>query len=202
VRKLPPILLLLFLACTAPAQEQLPTAEDLFQSVEQWARENLDESVLQMLDQVDQDRVRDFFSELQRRFEGTSVYELSSLKDTASRLLPVLQKFEETRPYAVWLQTHFDYFDTAEELRRETKPPPIKPGTPVPLPNPTPQLQRSVWNKRLVKRPLPALAAAHVPRLKEIFAAEKMPPELVWLAEVESSFDPSEAPPARPDCFN
>jgi len=41
----------------------------------------------------------------------------------------------------------------------------------------------------------PPLAQTHVPRLKEIFAAEKMPPELVWLAEVESSFDPNARSP-------
>jgi membrane-bound lytic murein transglycosylase D len=196
VKTLPIILFLLCFTCAGRAQEQFQIPDELLQSVEQWARENLDESVLQMLEQVDQDRVREFFAELQRRFEGASVYDLGSLKDTASRLLPLLQRFEETRPYAVWLQTHFDYFDTAEELRREMKPPSTKPGAPAPLVNPAPQLQRSVWNKRLTKRPLPALAAAQVPRLKEIFTAEKMPPELVWMAEVESSFDPSARSPA------
>ena len=184
--------------CMAAAQEkiEIPEADDLLQSVEQWMRENLDDSVLRVLEQVDQDRVREFFSASQRLLEGKSVYDLGELKDSASRLLPLLQQFEETRPYAVWLQTHFDYFEAADELRREIKPVPPKPGKPAPLPNPTPQLQRSVWNKKMDKRPLPPLASAYVPRLKQIFAAEKMPQELVWIAEVESSFDPSARSPA------
>jgi membrane-bound lytic murein transglycosylase D len=35
-----------------------------------------------------------------------------------------------------------------------------------------------------------------VPRLKPVFAAQKVPPELVWIAEVESSFDPRARSPA------
>ena len=35
-----------------------------------------------------------------------------------------------------------------------------------------------------------------VPRLKQIFADEKLPPQLVWVAEVESSFNPAARSPA------
>jgi len=177
------------------AQEKPTPPGDLLQSVDQWMRENLDDSVLEALNQIDQERVRQFFNELQRRFEGTSIYDLGSIKETASRLLPVLQQFEETQPYAVWLQTHLDYFDTAEELRRQAKPAPPK-AAPAPLPPPSIQLQRIVWTKQLAKRPLPTLAQNYVPRTKQIFAAERMPPELVWVAEVESSFDPKARSPA------
>jgi len=150
-----PIALVLLWPCNSRAQEQLVISEDLIQSIEEWARENIDESVLEALEQVDQDRVRGFFTELRQRLEGASVYDLSSLKDTASRLLPLLETFEETRPYAAWLQTHIDYFEAADELRREMKPTTPKPATPAPLPNPPPQLQRTLWTKKLEKRLLP-----------------------------------------------
>ena len=159
-------------------------------------RENLDDSVLSALGQVDRNRVREFFTELHQQFEGSSVYDLGALKEKASRLLPVLQQFDETRPYAVWLQTHFDYLDAADELRSEITPTPPKPGAPIPLSNPSPQTQRSFWNKKLVKRPLPRLAQTYVPRLKQIFVTERTPSELVWVAEVESSFDPTARSPA------
>src|SRR2546421_11013496 len=154
-------------------------------------QENLDESVLLTLNDLDQERVRAFLTELQRRFEGASIYDLASLRETAARVLPLLQQFEETRPYAVWLQTHFDYFDTAEELRREVKTVPAKTNAPIVLPNPSIQLQRTVWTRQLAKRPWPPLAQAHVPQLKQIFSAERLPPQLVWVAEGESSFDPN-----------
>jgi len=183
--------------CLAQVAQKPSQPDDLAQSVEQWMRDNLDDSVLDALGQIDQDRVRQFFTELQRRFQGTSLYEIGSLKEVASRLLPVLQQFEETQPYGAWLQAHLDYFDTSDQLRQQAKPPPpVKPGVPPPLPAPSLQLQRTVWTRQLERRPLPPLAQNYVPRLKQIFSAERTPPELVWLDEVESSFDPKALSPA------
>ena len=186
------ILLVLSLAGVTTAQEKPLQTDELVQSVEEWLQENLDEGVLDALG-VDQDRARKFFAELRRQFAGTYVYDLGALKETATRLLPVLEQFEETDPYAVWLRTHLDYFDTANVLRREMTP---KQSAPVRLPSPSPQLQRSVWVRQLDKRPLPPLAGNYLPRLKRIFIEERMPPELVWVAEVESSFDPRARSPA------
>ncbi len=188
------LVLLLSLAATTIAQEELLPPDEIIQSVQEWLQDNLDGQALDELG-VDKERVQQFLTEVRRRFQGTYVYDLTALKETAVQLLPVLREFEETRPYAVWLQTHLDYFDVAEELRHEVKPGPEKPP-PSQWPNPSPPLQRSVWIRELRDRSLPPLAGDYVPRLKEIFAAEKLPPELVWLAEVESSFNPAARSPA------
>ncbi len=188
------IWLLLSLSSVLGAQEKADRPEDLGQAVEQWMKENLDERVLEALNQIDQERVRAFFEELQRRFGASSIYDLASLKETASRLLPVLQTFEETRPYAVWLETHIDYFEASDQMRREVRP--AKTNAPPVLPRPSIQLQRTVWNRQLLKRPSPPLARAWLPRLKEIFLAERVPPALAWVAEVESSFNPAARSPA------
>ena len=191
------LLLLLLLAGLLPAQDKAAPSDDLAQSVEQWMQENLDESVLEALSQIDHQRVRQFLTELQQRLAGTSIYDLASLKETGSRLVPVLQQFEETAPYGVWLQTHLDYFDVAEELRRAAKPAPVRTtNAPVVLPSPPIQLQRTAWTRQLARRPLPPRAQACVPQLKQIFVNERIPPELVWVAEVESSFDPKARSPA------
>jgi membrane-bound lytic murein transglycosylase D len=50
-------------------------------------------------------------------------------------------------------------------------------------------LERKVWEKRVAQRPLPKGAEQLVPKLKKVFANEGVPTQLVWLAEVESSFD-------------
>jgi membrane-bound lytic murein transglycosylase D len=42
----------------------------------------------------------------------------------------------------------------------------------------------------------PASAKEYVPELKPIFIAQQVPPQLVWVAEVESSFDPGAESPA------
>jgi len=194
VKTISAILIALVLASTALAQDQLLQPEEIIQSVQEWLEDNLDEKALDELG-VDKDRVQQFLSELRRRFQGTYVYDLGALRETAASVLPVLQQFEETRPLAVWLQTRLDYFDVAEQLRREAKPVPETPP-PSRLPNPPPQLERSIWIKELKDRSLPPLARDYVPRLKQIFAAEKLPPELVWVAEVESSFNPQARSPA------
>jgi membrane-bound lytic murein transglycosylase D len=46
-----------------------------------------------------------------------------------------------------------------------------------------------VWTKSVAKCELPKSADRYVNRLKPIFAAFGVPEELVWVAEVESSFD-------------
>ncbi len=51
------------------------------------------------------------------------------------------------------------------------------------------------WQKILAKRPVPANAATLIPRLKQVFQREGLPPELVWMAEVESSLNPSARSP-------
>jgi len=45
-------------------------------------------------------------------------------------------------------------------------------------------------------RPVPAEAKPYVGKLKPIFTEKKVPDQLVWLAEVESSFDPEARSPA------
>ena len=50
--------------------------------------------------------------------------------------------------------------------------------------------------KKVSVVPWPALANEYVPELKPIFTAQKIPPELVWMAEVESAFDRRALSPA------
>ena len=64
-----------------------------------------------------------------------------------------------------------------------------------PTVNPGAPRQRSVWQKIFAKRPAPAGAEAFATRLKPIFTDAGVPAELVWLAEVESSFNPEATSP-------
>ena len=54
-----------------------------------------------------------------------------------------------------------------------------------------PQIVRAVqWARRLARTGTPPQAAILMPKLKATFAQEGVPPELVWIAEVESQMDP------------
>lgn len=184
--------LLLFAAEIHAAQEKPLQLEDLGRIAEEWARENLDEEVLKALGSVDQAKAETLFRDLNRSLQGDNVYDLGRWKSAAKSLLPHLQKYESTRPYAAWLQAHLDYLDVSDELHRRNQP---KPGAPPPA-NPTPDQQRTVWEHQMEKRPLPARAQVYVPRLRPIFVSQGAPQELVWLGEIESSFDPSARSPA------
>jgi len=190
-------LLLFASALTAFSQTNTVTLEDLFQSAQDFANDNLDPNILQALQSADQEKVRQFLETLQKDFQGEYVIDLAQLRDTAKTVLPILDGYGETAPYAAWLRTRMDYLDTAEELRLLIPPPKLVPGQMPPPPvNPAPEQVRDIWIKKVSKRAVPEEAKPYVGKLKPIFSQQKVPSQLVWLAEVESSFDPSARSPA------
>ena len=197
MRKLWLMALLLVSALRVPAQDATVSPDDLMDSAEQWAKENLDDETLRMLPDVDREKVKQFFGEIEKRLQGEYVVDLASLKDTARNMVPLLEGGEDTQPYAAWLKARLDYLEVADQFRAIIPPPKGTPGQPPPpVPNPTPKMEREVWVRKLADRPWPDNAKPYVSRLKPIFAAQKVPPELVWLAEVESSFDRRARSPA------
>jgi hypothetical protein len=170
---------------------------DMLQAGQEWLQENLDVQMLDVLPELDQAKVQQLFRDLQERFGGEYVVDLAALKSTAQTVLPLLESYEETQPYAAWLKTRLDYFEVAEQYRATNAPPKAAPGQPPkPIPNPSPAVERKLWRQQLVSRPMPKGAEQLVPKLKAIFAAQKAPPALAWLAEVESSFDPGARSPS------
>jgi membrane-bound lytic murein transglycosylase D len=185
-------ILVFFLAgsLVARADDDTVTIPELVQGAQQWAQENLDTNILNALPEVDECAVRQFFREVRQRFQGDYVVDMASLRQTAQTVLPLLESREETRPYAAWLKAQMDYLDIADEIRLTISPPTVETNQPPhPVPNPPPQKERELWAKKVSGRPWPASAKEYVPELKPVFAAQKVPPELVWMAEVESSFD-------------
>jgi membrane-bound lytic murein transglycosylase D len=193
--------LLLASAVNGFAQTNTITLDDLMESAQQFANENLDDSVVAALQNADQQKVRQFFDSVQKDFQGDYVIDMAQLRDTAKTVLPILESYEETAPYAAWLKTRMDYLDTAEELRLRIPPPKMGTnGVPEISPglryNPPANEIREIWIRKMAERPVPEEAKPYVGKLKPIFAEKKVPNQLVWLAEVESSFDPEARSPA------
>lgn len=161
---------------------------------------------------------------LGQALQGTSLNALAGLRQEVAGSLAQMDATPALQPYADWLRQRLDYFDMAEHVIKTfpapesppsgpAKPPPRapspeaakprsdleKPARPPPPPSGGRQAKaarnRVVWEQKLRKRSEPAGAAALVPRLKTIFDAEGVPPELVWLAEVESTFNPQARSP-------
>lgn len=180
----------------ASAQDNTITWDDLADSAQQWAKENLDDEVLKALEGPDQRRVKEFLQKLQKELQGQYVLDLAALKEGARTVLPLLENYEETEPYALWLKVRLDYLDVAEQLQLLIPAPKPKPGEQPRLAIVPPAKAREIWIKKVVDRPWPSNAKPYVSKLKPIFSDEKVPPELVWIAEVESSFDPRAKSPA------
>lgn len=190
---------MLFLTCllVARADDDTVTLPDLLQGAQQWAQENLDTNVLNELPSVNDPQVQQFFRELQKRYQGDYVVDLAALRETAHTVQSVLESSDETRPYAAWLKAQMDYLDVADEIRLAVPPPEVETNQPPqPVPNPSAQKERELWVKKVGVVPWPAAAKELVPELKPIFTAQKVPPDLVWVAEAESSFDRHALSPA------
>ncbi len=184
------LMLLLSGVLQARAQDDTINFQELLQGAQEWAAENLDTNLLNALPELDQQKAQQLLRDLQKQFQGEYIVDLAALRNTASVVLPLLDSHAETQPYAAWLSPRLDYLKIADEFLLTIPPPKVEPGEPAkPIPNPTAARQREVWVKEVAKRPWPSAASNHVSRLKPIFVEEKVPPELVWLAEVESSFD-------------
>jgi membrane-bound lytic murein transglycosylase D len=197
------LILILSILCGVPGEvasaqtNDEAGADDLAGAIQQFAEENLDPDVLQVLQGVGQQQVEDFFSHYREYLRGDYVLDVAQLKDAANAILPLLDAHEETQPYAAWLRTQLDYLDAADELKSATPQPKPEPGKPRKRPpNPSYRIEHEMWIRRVNARPWPKGAAGVVPQMKAVFAAEHVPLELVWLAEVESGFDTRALSPA------
>jgi membrane-bound lytic murein transglycosylase D len=93
---------------------------------------------------------------------------------------------------ADWLKQRVDAMEAAGQAAAPL-PPPRVPSPPV-IVQPVPHY--SIWMERVRMRPVPARARELMPRVQAAFRAEGVPPELAWLAEAESSFNPAARSPA------
>jgi len=190
------IVLLLAGSLLARADDSAITLPDLMQGAQQWAQDNLDTNVLNALSEADEETVRQFFRELQQRLQGDYVVDLSQLRQTAQIVLPLLESRQETQPYAAWLGARMDYLEVADEIRITVPPPSRDTNQPAgPVPNPSPRRERKLWVHQVSSRAWPAQAKEYVPELKPLFAAQQIPPQLVWVADAESSFEPGALSP-------
>jgi hypothetical protein len=59
------------------------TLDELVQSANQWAKENLDDETLRALQDVDREKVKQFLEDIQKQYHGEYVIDLASLRPIA-----------------------------------------------------------------------------------------------------------------------
>jgi len=131
-----------------------------------------------------------FAVRLQAALDGDSLEALAQYEPEALAALAALRTIPGTEEYTDWLEERVDYIQVAKQVVRRPppKPPAVRPAQFIP--------NYDLWLQRLQARPQPAGAAKLVPLLQPVFSRAGAPPPLVWLAEVESTFNPSARSPA------
>ena len=141
------------------------------------------------------ERWDDFAARLQRALEGDSLAELAAFAAEARASATALRIVPGYEDLADWLEQRIDEMEGAREAAAPSGPQrPVRPTDPRPAAS-QPVPYYNLWLARLRQRPAPARAAALMPKLRAAFIAEGVPPELAWLAEAESSFNPAARSP-------
>lgn len=129
------------------------------------------------------------------------------LPDAKAALL-ALRALPGYEDYAGWLQERIDYIEAAKDaaateperdLTKNEKdaPAPVRPKEPAPSPAPKRGAipHYDLWLERMIERPVPPNASKLLPVVRAAFEAEGVAPEIAWLAEAESTFNPNAKSP-------
>jgi membrane-bound lytic murein transglycosylase D len=132
--------------------------------------------------EIDTERVNEVVGRIQQQVRGEYEVDLGMAKGTARFFSTLLSGTEETRGYAAWLEARYPAWPDRWSFRigdREKEP--LEPRG----------LDVSREHGDEDPKFMETRGAEHfVPRLKPIFESLQVPVELVWVAEVESSFNP------------
>jgi len=139
-------------------------------------------------------------TELQSALESNQLDDLASFQTIIPKMMAALSETESGRHYVAWLLQRYDYAVVAGWAREEAVMEVEKAAT-APQPAQIRKFQDEyvtdlrVWQHRISERQIPRPAPGLVPQLRQIFSEKGISPALIWLAEVESSFDPAAISP-------
>lgn len=171
-----------------------PAADDLFEVGRQLFDQLAPPEIKEQFEFPSKEQWDTFAARLQHALENNSLEELATYEPEARAALTALRALPGYEDYADWLEQRIDEIEGAKQAALPPKPP--APGV-KPPPVTVPSMPHyDLWLARVRARPMPARAAALMPRLRAAFVAEGVPAELVWLAEAESSLNPAARSPA------
>ncbi len=144
------------------------------------------------------------FKRLEAAGNETDLGKLAAYAPETRQAIATISKHPDYADYANWLQERLDEMEAATSaLVEPPQAPPVSPSTPAPLPAPSPAISHAkklpyydLSLARVARRPRPSRADEFLSSLRAAFAAQGIPEALVWLAEIESSFNPKARSPA------
>lgn len=184
----------LFVVLPAAAQTSAtpPAADDLYKLGKQLFDDLAPPEIKEQYEFPSKEQWDAFAARLQRALENDDLAALGAYVPEARAALTALRALPGYEDYADWLEQRLDEITVA----RDVTAPPVATEKPQLKPAPGALPYYDLWLARVRTRPVPARAAALMPRLRAAFSAEGVPPELAWLAEAESSLNPAARSPA------
>lgn len=122
-----------------------------------------------------------FAARLQTALATGSLADLAAFLPEARASLAAIDQFPELATYAAWLRDRIDYVVAAATITQA--PPPVVAAPPEEVPH------LELWLGRMATRREPTAARRYVKDLAAVFTQNQLPAALVWIAEVESSFN-------------
>jgi membrane-bound lytic murein transglycosylase D len=189
-------LALLALTCASAAAEPAapptpapPTSDDLYKLGKELFDENAPPEVKEAYAFPSKEQWDQFSVRLQHALDGNSLEDLAALEPEARDTLAAARLIPGAEDFASWLESKLDEVEAAKEAAAQAR---LAPAGRAPPPVP----YYDLWVAREKARPVPARAASLIPVLRAAFTAEGTPPELAWLAEAESTLNPTARSPA------
>ncbi len=175
-------LLVARLVAAEPAPAKSAAADKLYEAgkelFDEFAQTDGDES----LEFPSRDQWNDFVVHLQSALNNNRLDELAAYEPQARTALAAFQVLPGYEDYVDWLKERLDYIEAAQQAAKN-------PSLPAPTASTLGIPHYALWLNRIQARPVPSAAAGLLPMLKDVFADSGLPPEIAWLAEVESTFN-------------
>ena len=194
------LLMIPLLACSLPAQTPAASEEDIFALGQELFETYAPEEIKKDYAFPSRAQWDDFVVRLERTRATGSFAELAAYEPEARSALTALRILPINRSYTNWLEKRIEEIVVARNavaVAGQRPPPPRDPRKPSPprhAQNDVPLYD--LWVSRVRTQPRPARADEFVANMKKVFAAEGVPPELAWIAETESMFNPDAESPA------
>jgi len=177
---------------TPPPDHELPSLEELYETGRMLFDLFAPAEIKAEYEFPSPEQWDEFAARLHAALQGDSLETLAVYESEARAALAALRALPDYQEYADWLAERLDYIEAARVIKQD---PPSPPPEITPRPTSPVIPHYDLWVERIRARPVPPLAARHVPHLERYFVAEGLPGQLVWLAEVESTFNASARSP-------
>ncbi|HVU25474.1 MAG TPA: lytic transglycosylase domain-containing protein [Opitutus sp.] len=181
---------------TPKQSEDAPSADDVYEQAKSLFDQYAPPELKEQFDFPTREQWDRFAAKLQQALENDDLGALAAYLPQARAALLALRAIPGYEDYADWLEERLDYIEAAQQAGASpAPPPPPKTSAPVAVRGAVVPYY-DLWLKRVRARPVPPVAPALMPELRAAFAAEGVPAEIAWLAEVESTLNPKARSPA------